>query len=98
LFELLLESGELGKWRVGVRLLVAAAGAASERLGVILLAIGTFDTVAALAARPVPPRTAILSVGAFGLPLFPLLPLLSVLTLLPIWPFVAIIGWAVRAG
>ena len=50
LLELLLERGELGERRIGIRLLVAAVRAAAVRLGVILLALGAFDAVAFVAA------------------------------------------------
>src|SRR5690348_10553718 len=54
LLELLLERRELGEWRIGIRLLVPSSRSAPERLSVILLALGTIDTVAAVAAGPVP--------------------------------------------
>ena len=57
--ELLLECGELGEGRIGIRLLVAAAAAAAAGpigLGVILLALGAIGAVVALAARAVAAR------------------------------------------
>ena len=50
LLKLLLESSELGKGRIGIRLLVVASGTLALRFGVIALAIGAFDLVAFVAA------------------------------------------------
>ena len=49
--ELLLERGQLGERRIRIRRLVAIARAGTMRLGVILLALGTFHLIAAIAAR-----------------------------------------------
>src|SRR6476660_7201475 len=66
---------------MGIRLLLAATGAA-ERLGVILLALGTIDPLPAITARPLTTRATVLPLHAFALPLRPLLPLVPVLALL----------------
>ena len=57
-----------------------AAGTAAEWLGVILLALGAIDALAAVAARPARVAgAAILPIGAFALALHPLLPLVALL-------------------
>ena len=52
------ERGELGERRIRIRLLVAPAGAAAERLGVILLALGAIDALTAFAPAVVARRRA----------------------------------------
>jgi hypothetical protein len=83
LLKLLLECRELGEWRIGIRLLIATAGAA-ERFGVILLAVSAIHAVAALAAWPLTTWAAILSFDPLALSLKFLLALVPVLALLAI--------------
>ena len=83
LLQLLLERSELGERRIGIRLLVAAAGAPAERLGVILLALGTIDR--APRGHGGRPRSAVRRARlrrVCALPLRPLLPLVPILALL----------------
>jgi hypothetical protein len=97
--ELLLERGELGKGRIGIRLLVAAA-AAAKGLGVILLALGALDLGALVAARAVAARrrpismsalasALVLALGALTLTVGTLLALVTVAARLPVGLFVA---------
>ncbi|MEI8276783.1 MAG: hypothetical protein WCG00_12380 [Hyphomicrobiales bacterium] len=50
-FERLLERGQFGEGRIGIRRLVARPRSRAMRLGIILLALGALDLVAAIAAR-----------------------------------------------
>jgi hypothetical protein len=84
LLKLLLECRELGEWRIGIRLLIAATAGAAERFGVILLAVSAIHAVAALAAWPLTTWAAILSFDPLALPLKFLLALVPVLALLAI--------------
>src|SRR5664280_699954 len=73
LLELLLEGGELGERRIGIRLLVAAVGMAAVRLGVILLALSPLDAVALVAAWTVAALLAVFTLDALALTLHALL-------------------------
>src|SRR6185312_4863529 len=83
LLKLALERGELGEGRIRIRFLVLAARAAI-RLGVILLALGALDLTAALTARPLAARTAVLPLAALRVALLALTALVPVLALLPV--------------
>ena len=72
-------------------MLVAPAGAAAERLGVILIPFGAVDTVAAFAARPVAAHVAVLPIGAFALACQLLLTFVSILTLLAVRTFAKVV-------
>jgi hypothetical protein len=98
LFELLLQRGEFGEWRIRIRLLVAPVGA-TVRLGEILLPLGSINALAVTArsARSIlavptavspitSRRVAVLAVLA----LVPILPRLTVLPLVPAGPVAAL--------
>ena len=84
LLELLLEGGELGERRIGIRLLVAAIGMTAVRLGVILLALGAFHTVALVAARTLAAVGSSFAFNALALALQALLALVALLALLTV--------------
>src|ERR1700686_1412677 len=86
LLELLLKRGELGEWGIGLRLLVAAVGIATVRLGVILLTLSALYAVAFVAAgRTVAALRVVFTLDALALALDALLPLVPILTLLAIF-------------
>ena len=50
-FERLLERGQFGERRIGIRRLVAIARACAMRLGIILFALGALDLIAKVAVE-----------------------------------------------
>jgi hypothetical protein len=79
---LLLQRGELGERRIGIRLLVAPIGAA-VRFGEVFLPLGTIDT---LALTP-PMARSIVTTPAAILPIRPrCIVILALLALVPILP------------
>ena len=100
LLKLLLEGGELGERRIGIRIFVLPS-ATTVRLGVILLALGALHLIAFVAARPVAARrrSAAMSPLALaalaerlGLPFHALLALVAVLALLAVGAVLAIVA------
>jgi hypothetical protein len=93
LFELLLEGGKLGKWRIRIRLLIAAVAAGTVRLGVILLAFSPIGTILVLAPRSLTTRPALVATLAA------LLTVAAGLAVLPVWTPVLAAGlFGRRAG
>jgi hypothetical protein len=91
LFELLLERGKLCEWRIRVRLLVAAVGATSEWLCVILLALRAVYALTTIAARAFAAGVFVSSLSALALLFHPLTPLVAVLPFLAVRPIAAFI-------
>jgi hypothetical protein len=92
LFQLLLERSKFGEWRIRVRLFVAAAGRAAERLGVVLLAFGALDPLTTIAAWTVAARAAFLTLDAFILTFHALLALVPVLAFFAIRTITALVA------
>jgi hypothetical protein len=88
LFKLLLQRGELGEGRIGIRLLVAAVGTAAKWPGVILLPFRALHAFATLAARSL--ATRILPINTLALPLHPLLSLVTLVTFSAVRPVAVI--------
>ena len=98
MLKLLLESGELGKGRIGIRLLVATTRTAAEGLSVILFALGALYALTTFTARPVTAGAAVLPIGTFALSFRPLLALVPVLTLLTVGAIARVVTRAARAA
>ncbi|MGA8932660.1 MAG: hypothetical protein WB522_00170, partial [Pseudolabrys sp.] len=96
LLELLLERGELGKRRIGIRLFVASVGA--MRLREILLTLRAPDPIIAIAARPAASPRSVVALATLALTLHPLLPLMPVKTLLAIGTIASVMAGASGIG
>lgn len=92
---MLLECGELGKGRIGIRLFVASVGAV--RLREILLALRAPNPIIAIAARPAACCT-FAALAALALTFHPLLPLMPVLPLLAVGTIARVMAGAPGTG
>ena len=79
-------------------MLVAPSGRTAKRLGVILLAFSTVDTLTAFAARPIPGRTAIRPLRASALFFHALPALMTFLTVLTLLAVSAIAVFVTRTA
>src|SRR5476651_694078 len=93
LLELLLERGELGEGRIGIRRLITVGAARTAMgLGIILITLGFFDAIALVTARRAVTarRTAGLAVEPFALALDALLTIMAFLALLAVGTFLVV--------